>query len=76
MRLRLRLFEFEDLAWFPAIIRAGMMDYLRFMAQYGHLDITGGPRTISPLFAPADLTPINKRDYSVDTAVVRAQLEF
>ena len=52
------------------------MDYLRFMAQYGHLDITGGPRAISPLFAPADLTPINKRDYSVDTAAVRAQLEF
>ncbi|RPD50203.1 class I SAM-dependent methyltransferase [Hymenobacter sediminis] len=31
MKLRLQLFEFEDLAWFPAVIRAGMMDYLRFM---------------------------------------------
>ncbi|TGE22183.1 class I SAM-dependent methyltransferase [Hymenobacter aquaticus] len=31
MRLRLQLFEFEDLPWFPAVIRAGMMDYLRFM---------------------------------------------
>ncbi|GAB3650660.1 hypothetical protein GCM10027594_25900 [Hymenobacter agri] len=31
MRLRLRLFEFEDLPWFPPVIRAGMMDYLRFM---------------------------------------------
>ena len=31
MRLRLRLFEFEDLAWFPEVIRGGMMDYLRFM---------------------------------------------
>ncbi|MCB2407390.1 class I SAM-dependent methyltransferase [Hymenobacter lucidus] len=31
MRLRLQLFEFEDLPWFPKAIRAGMMDYLRFM---------------------------------------------
>ncbi|TGE22893.1 NUDIX hydrolase [Hymenobacter metallicola] len=31
MRLRLQLFEFEDLPWFPGVIRAGMMDYLRFM---------------------------------------------
>ena len=31
MKLHLRLFEFEDLPWFPAVIRAGMMDYLRFM---------------------------------------------
>ncbi|HMI41037.1 MAG TPA: porin [Sphingomicrobium sp.] len=52
------------------------MDYLRFMAQYGHVDVTGGPHAISPLFSPADTTPINKRDYNVDTAAVRAQLEF
>ncbi|WP_045690027.1 class I SAM-dependent methyltransferase [Hymenobacter sp. AT01-02] len=31
MKLRLHLFEFEDLPWFPRVIRAGMMDYLRFM---------------------------------------------
>ncbi|ALD20229.1 hypothetical protein AM218_02010 [Hymenobacter sp. DG25A] len=31
VRLRLQLFEFEDLPWFPAPVRAGMMDYLRFM---------------------------------------------
>ncbi|MDU0371922.1 class I SAM-dependent methyltransferase [Hymenobacter endophyticus] len=31
MKLRLQLFEFEDLPWFPRVIRAGMMDYLRFM---------------------------------------------
>jgi hypothetical protein len=34
MRLRLRLFEFEDLPWFPAVIRAGMMDHLRFMISW------------------------------------------
>ncbi|MEO7814838.1 MAG: porin [Sphingomicrobium sp.] len=52
------------------------MDYLRFMAQYGHVDITGGPRAVSPLFSAVDLTPINKRDYKSDTAAIRAQLEF
>jgi hypothetical protein len=28
------------------------------------------------LFSAVDLTPINKRDYNVDTAAVRAPLEF
>ena len=46
MRLRLRLFEFEDLSWFPAVIRAGMMDYLRFM-----ISALGTYRPIAPLLA-------------------------
>ncbi|GAB3589087.1 class I SAM-dependent methyltransferase [Hymenobacter daeguensis] len=46
MRLRLRLFEFEDLPWFPAVIRAGMMDYLRFM-----ISALGTYRPIVPLLA-------------------------
>ena len=46
MKLHLRLFEFEDLPWFPAVIRAGMMDYLRFMITA--LDIY---RPIVPLLA-------------------------
>ena len=46
MRLRLRLFEFEDLAWFPTSIRAGMMDYLRFM-----ISALGTYRPIVPLLA-------------------------
>ena len=52
------------------------MDYLRFMAQYGHVDITGGPRAISPLFSVVDLTPIDRRGYSTDTAAIRAQVDF
>ena len=43
---RLRLFEFEDLPWFPAVIRAGMMDYLRFM-----ISALGTYRPIAPLLA-------------------------
>ncbi|SFQ74612.1 hypothetical protein [Hymenobacter arizonensis] len=46
MRLRLRLFEFEDLPWFPTTIRAGMMDYLRFM-----ISALGIYRPIAPLLA-------------------------
>ena len=46
MRIRLRLFEFEDLPWFPATIRAGMMDYLRFM-----ISGLGTYRPIAPLLA-------------------------
>lgn len=34
VKLRLHLFEFEDLPWFPSTIRAGMMDYLRFMISH------------------------------------------
>ncbi len=29
--MRLHLFEFEDLAWFPDVIRKGMLDYLRYL---------------------------------------------
>jgi len=49
------------------------MDYLRFMAQFGHVDVTGGPRNA----LGEDLTkPVNKRKFGVDTAALRAQLEF
>ena len=51
-------------------------DYIRFMAQYGHIDVTGGPRAVSPLFDLTNTTPINRRKYSVDTAGVRAQVDF
>ena len=49
------------------------MDYLRFMAQYGHVDVKGGPRAaiVDP---DGPLDP--RRKYGVDTAAVRAQLEF
>ncbi|UYZ63182.1 class I SAM-dependent methyltransferase [Hymenobacter weizhouensis] len=48
MKLRLQLFEFEDQPWFPAVIRAGMMDYLRFM-----ISALGTYRPIVPLLAQA-----------------------
>ncbi|HEX6660538.1 MAG TPA: porin, partial [Sphingomicrobium sp.] len=60
-------------------------DYVRFMAQYGHLDVTGGPRASVSLLGPpavigmfpvGTLTPANKRKYGVDTFAVRAQVDF
>jgi len=51
-------------------------DYLRFLAEYSHMEVTGGPRAVAPLFDPLDLTPINKRKYHVDMAGVRAQVDF
>ena len=50
------------------------MDYLRFMAQYGHVDVTGGPRAATVDPTSTDL--VNRRKYGADTAAIRAQLEF
>lgn len=67
-----------NLIWNPT-------DYVRLMAQYGHIDVTGGPRaTVATLGPPPTLgvfpvgttTPANKRKYGVDTFAVRAQLDF
>lgn len=49
-------------------------DYVRFMAQYGRVRVTGGPRALA--IDPASSEPANEADFSVDTAAVRAQLEF
>nr|WP_294851037.1 porin [uncultured Sphingomonas sp.] len=50
------------------------MDYVRFMAQYGRVHVTGGPRAAT---VDADSSAsIGQRSFNVDTAAVRAQLEF
>ncbi|HET9503524.1 MAG TPA: class I SAM-dependent methyltransferase [Hymenobacter sp.] len=48
MNFRLHLFEFEDQPWFPAVLRAGQMDYLRFM-----ISNLGTYRPVAPLLADA-----------------------
>jgi phosphate-selective porin OprO/OprP len=50
------------------------IDYLRFMVQLGHVDVTGGPRAAA--VDPTSTKPVNKRKYGDNTAAVRAQLEF
>jgi len=61
------------------------IDYVRFMAQYGHIDVTGGPRasvaTAGPpptlgIFPIGTTTPANQRKYGVDTFAMRAQVDF
>ncbi|MFL6829346.1 MAG: OprO/OprP family phosphate-selective porin [Sphingomicrobium sp.] len=64
------------------------MDYVRFMAQYSHVNVTGGPRVsmstaVSPTAAqlgmfPLDLTPepINDRDFNSNVFTMRAQVDF
>jgi len=48
-------------------------DYLRFMAQYSHIDVTGGPRNA----LGEDLTePVNKRKFNSDVLTMRAQVDF
>ena len=44
--MRLHLFEFEDLPWFPNIIREGMVDFLKFLL--GNLNFY---KPITPLIA-------------------------
>jgi len=48
VNFRLHLFEFEDQPWFPAVLRAGQMDYLRFM-----ISGLGTYRPVAPLLAAA-----------------------
>ena len=50
------------------------MDYLRFMAQVGRTDITGGPRTAT--VDPTSTEPLNERKYHNNQAALRAQVEF
>ena len=58
------------------------VDYVRLLAQYAHIDVTGGPRasvataTAPGIFPIGTATPANKRKYGVDTFAVRAQVDF
>jgi phosphate-selective porin OprO/OprP len=48
-------------------------DYVRFMAQYSHINVTGGPRNV----LSDDLSdPINEREFDSDVFTMRAQIDF
>ena len=55
------------LIWIPE-------DYFRVMLNFAHAEIEGGPQ--AAVAKPDSSKPINKRKYGVDTAAIRAQLEF
>jgi phosphate-selective porin OprO/OprP len=51
------------------------VDWVRFMAQYGHLEVTGGPRAAGiDIDDPTE--PLNKRKFDSDVITARAQVEF
>lgn len=50
------------------------IDYVRFLLQYSHADVTGGPLALT--VKPASAEPANERSYGVDSLGLRAQVEF
>ncbi|HEY2409003.1 MAG TPA: class I SAM-dependent methyltransferase [Polyangiaceae bacterium] len=57
---RAQLFEFEDLPWFPGMVRECMTDFLSFMGRRGHIAYRAfAPRFRSALDATADDTIVD-----------------
>lgn len=55
------------LNWYP-------MDYVRFMVNYGRVDVTGGP--LAAQVDPNSTKPANQRSYGVDVLQTRVQIDF
>ena len=55
------------LNWYP-------IDYVRFMINYGHTSVQGGP--IAGLVNPTSTAPINQQKYGVDVLQTRLQFDF
>jgi phosphate-selective porin OprO and OprP len=55
------------LNWYP-------IDYVRFMFNYSHADINGGP--FAALVDPTSLDPVDVRSYGVNVFQARMQVEF
>ena len=55
------------LNWYP-------IDYVRFMLNYGRVDVEGGPLAAS--VDPLSTLPVDQRKYSVDVVAARMQMEF
>jgi phosphate-selective porin OprO and OprP len=55
------------LTWIPT-------DYVRFMANYIHTQVDGGP--FAAVAQPLSTDAVNKRGYSTDAVALRAQIDF
>ncbi len=55
------------LNWYP-------MDYLRFMVNYGHVEVQGGP--VAALVNPLSALPVNQQKYGVNLLQTRLQFDF
>ena len=50
------------------------MDYVRFMVNYGHVDVSGGPLAAQVL--PLSTLPVDQRKYGMDVLQTRLQIDF
>jgi phosphate-selective porin OprO/OprP len=55
------------LTWIPT-------DYVRFLVNYIHSDVTGGP--LAATANPTSTATVDKRSYSTDAIAIRAQVDF
>jgi phosphate-selective porin OprO and OprP len=55
------------LNWYP-------IDYIRFMLNYGRVDVEGGP--LAAIVDPLSVATVDDRKYSVDVVAARMQVEF
>ena len=55
------------LTWIPT-------DYVRFLANYIHTEVRGGPFSLAA--DPTSTDPVNQRGYSTDAFALRAQIDF
>ena len=55
------------LNWYPS-------DYVRFMVNYGRIEVEGGP--LAAQVDPASTVPVNQRDYGVNVLQTRVQIDF
>jgi phosphate-selective porin OprO and OprP len=56
-----------SLIWLPT-------DYVKFLAQYEHVNVTGGPAAAAA--RPLSTLPVSQRSYGTDVFALRAQLDF
>lgn len=55
------------LNWYP-------IDYIRFMLNYGRINVTGGP--VATLVVPLSTVPVDRQSYGTDLFQARMQIEF
>ena len=55
------------LNWYP-------IDYIRFMLNYSHVNVEGGP--LAAVVDPLSIRPVDQRKYGVDVVAARMQVEF
>ena len=61
------LFYLAGLTWIP-------VDYVRFLFNYIHTEVEGGP--LAATVKPLSTAPVDKRKYSTDAFAIRASIDW